>query len=42
MTRKYSGFNTKDEFIMSDFDANYTFKGFEPSQFKKYQINTLN
>lgn len=35
MTRKYSGFNTKDEFVMSEFDANYTFKGFEPSQFKK-------
>lgn len=30
--RKYSGFNTKDQFVMSKFDANYTFKGFGSEQ----------
>lgn len=32
---KYSYFNNKDKFIMSEFDENYKFKGFKPEQFYK-------
>lgn len=33
--RKYSGFNSKDEFVMSKFDAEYTYKGFGSRQIIK-------
>ena len=33
--RKYSGFNTKGQFVMSTFDANYRFKGFGSEQIQK-------
>lgn len=35
MARKYSGFNSKEEFVFSEFDENYKFKGFKAEQVKK-------
>lgn len=33
--RKHSGFNSKGQFVMSKFDANYKYKGFGSEQFRK-------
>ncbi len=35
MARKYSGFNSKEEFVFSEFDENYKYKGFKAEQVKK-------